>query len=468
MRPHPARYRPALSWAAASLLACGTAAANVALALNGAGPYYSVEVPLELQWRSRAASLGDLQVHNARGEALAFAWIDLHLPAAQQRRQAMSVFKLPGAASGATVGPQRSWLLDASGVAGSLLAVELALPANARGVYSVSVEASADLQQWRMVRPSAQVVSLAHQGQRLLDTRIDLDGPAVRYLRLTALPGSLLLPLQAASLLITEERRAAPRTMQWSEAIAPSACEARHYTYLLPPHLPVELAQLELSEPGTAASVSFLGQLATPTPAQRKHRGLRERVKSLRHKDSPPRTQDDSGPIWWTLASANVYRLTRPEGELKSGPVRLTGGAYPALRVQTTGPISQLGATPPNLRVGAQTRSLVFLARGPQPYRLVLGAPQTLPSALTLSQLMPDRKAADPLPSDTAVPVRAAPIAAPAVQAVPMPTTSRAAPNAPAGTSVWLWAALLVGLGLMAGMAWLLLRRPAPESAKAA
>src|SRR5204863_8215651 len=118
---------------------------------------------------------------------------------------------------------------------------------------------------------------------------------------------------------------------------------------------------------------------------------------------SAPATATAGWPAWWPLSNANFYRFMRPpEGELRSGPMWLSGGVYPALRVQTAGPISQLGPTPPTLRVGAHTRSLVFLARGPGPYRLVWGGASTAPSAMPLAQLMPARQVGDSLPPDMA------------------------------------------------------------------
>jgi hypothetical protein len=72
------------------------------------------------------------------------------------------------------------------------------------------------------------------------------------------------------------------------------------------------------------------------------------------------------------------------------------------LRVQTPGPISQLGPTPPPGQVGAHTRSLVFLARGPAPYRLAWGNPRPDQAAMSLAQLLPARQPGDTLPPDLA------------------------------------------------------------------
>ena len=155
-------------------------------------------------------------------------------------------------------------------------------------------------------------------------------------------------------------------------------------------------------------------------------------------------------------ASADTSKSNREDQAIASG--------YPSgcastdhwrkLRLRTTGPITQLGPKPPALRLGAHTRSLVLLARGPGPYRLVWGGEgkDAQPSgAVTIDQLLPTRRDGDPLPADMATVVWAPAAAAPVA---PVPA-SAAAPQA---ATPWLWGALLAGLALMGFMAWSLLR----------
>ena len=60
-----------------ALLACAGAqaqaptAGSAALTLQGRGPYHTLAIPLGLR---SAADRGELQLLNARGEALSFAW----------------------------------------------------------------------------------------------------------------------------------------------------------------------------------------------------------------------------------------------------------------------------------------------------------------------------------------------------------------------------------------------------------
>src|SRR5204863_1795450 len=233
---------------------------SAGLTVGGAGPYFTLQLPMAIQSQASTVDLSDLQVHNARGDALPFAWVAARPPASEQHRQAVPMFKLPGAASGAKIGPSRGWMFDVRGVAGSLVKLELVLPAAARGVYSLAVEASPDLQQWRVVQPAAQVLSLEHQGQRLLNTEIDLGSVRASYLRITALAGSAVPELQSATVTSVTQPIAA-QAMQWSEPISPASCESQHCDYALPRNLPLEQVQITLAEPNTVATIALLGQI---------------------------------------------------------------------------------------------------------------------------------------------------------------------------------------------------------------
>ncbi|TMH06271.1 MAG: DUF3999 domain-containing protein, partial [Betaproteobacteria bacterium] len=105
---------------------------SAGLTVSGAGPYFTLHLPMAIQSQASTVDLSDLQVHNARGDALPFAWVAARPLTSEQHRQAVTIFKLPGAASGAKIGPSRGWMFDVRGVAGSLVKLELVLPAAAR------------------------------------------------------------------------------------------------------------------------------------------------------------------------------------------------------------------------------------------------------------------------------------------------------------------------------------------------
>jgi hypothetical protein len=443
------------------------AAQTMELSLKGEGPYYSVTIPLSLRTRSSSPELRDLQVLNARSEPIPFAWVEALPGTVQESEQVVPVFKVPGPASGNKATASRSWMLDTRAVKGGMLSLALNLPETVRGVYSLRVEVSDDMQQWHQVQDAAQVVSLEHQGQQLVSMSIDMAGSRGKYVRLTALNRSLLPELKEASVTSVVEQSEL-RPVQWSDAIAPTACAADHCDYAIPKNVPLEQVRWQLAEPNTLARVTVLGQVdaaIAPEVHERYHSRhhhllLHHPLRKLREKSSPP-PQTTPSPQWAELQSATVYWLRPSEGEVRSGPQWLSGGFYSGLRIQTQGPITQLGSTPPMLRVGARTPMLVMLARGPGPYRLQMtDDPRAASGAMSLADMMPSRKPADPLPADTASVIESAPPVMTPAPVKPPSVSPTAAPVKGESKTIWLWAALLAGLAAMGGMAWTLLKKP--------
>jgi len=452
-------------WPASALILASVAVAQgtpagAELQLRGAGPYYTLTVPLALRSAAASPGLDDLQVRNSRGDLLPMAWVAELPPDSEEHASRAAIFKMPGAASGPKTLPPQGWMLDVRSAKGALLKLDVSLAPQAQGLYTLSVEASDDLQQWQLVQPAVQVLSLQHQGQQLRSTSIELGYIRAAYLRLKPLPGSALPELASAQVSSVSEHTAA-QPLQWTEPIAPAQCAPTYCDYPLPRHLPLELLELQLAEPNTLGRVQLLGRVDPQAEPQRgRPHGLRQRVHALRHKSAPP---DATQPYWAPLASAEVYRLALPQGEARSGAMWLDHGLYPQLRVQTEGPIAQLGAKPPLLRVGAHARALVFLAREPAPYRLTWGQVPAKPIAISLEQLIPTRQPSDRLPADSATVVAPAATAAAPVPAA-APAASAPGATAAASSKPWLWAALLGGVALMGFMAWSLLRGDKTES----
>lgn len=442
------------------------AAGEAPLTLKGTAAYHRVDVPPAVMGRTRYADLSDLRVINARGEAVPHAWLDEPLPVdARETTQRLQFFSQPAAASAAD-GARGGWIIDARPLKGSMLTLELALPERARGAHAFSIEYSDDLQRWSTHTSQAYLVSLDHEGQQLRHTGFELGGLRARYLRLQPLPGHPLMPLASVQVTAVDHLRAS-LPVQWSDPVAPAACTADACEYTLPHHVPLERLTFQLGTVNTLARVSLQAQYGDtldagpPSPARRRRDRLRDRLTGVRSKSEPPPAP--AAATWMPLRQDTLYRLQTPQGELQSPELVLDAGHVARLRLVPAGGVVQLGAPPPTLRVGARVASLVFLAREPAPFRLSWGG-EVAGSALPLSQLMPARRPGDALPDATAVVVLAdVPQATPA-PAAPAPA-SAAAPAGP-DRKPWLWAVLLGAVGLMAAMAWSLLRpRAAPQRA---
>ena len=465
----------ALACAQAGLAAAPDAAATWPLTLTGAGPYYTLDVTLRARQLAAATDLADLRVHNGAGDPMAFAWADAALPPAAPQHVPARLYKVPllptGAASAVEAAPRQAWIVDTQDGNMDLLRLDLALERDTQGVYTLRIEAGDDLQHWRTLQEDAQLVqleSLPEVGgagalatlagrERLNSNGIDLDNVPARYLRLTTAPRSAIPPLVSATV-TRAPHRPPPAPLEWSAPIAASRCEATSCDYPLPRNWPIAAVQVAPADIDTIVQVMVLGQVDASRLPPPRHSLLRGPLHALRLKAEHSATA--AGPAWDSAAITSVYWLTQASGapDLHSPPVRLDGPSWQALRLETFGPISQLGHTAPTIRIGVRPRQLVFVARGAGPFVLARATPAELHTMpMTLAQLMPGRA------PDAALPEATAAVAVPEDVAVtaPPPSTNRPAAPAPAYSHTpWLWAALLAGLALMGAMAWSLLRKP--------
>jgi hypothetical protein len=443
------------------------------LTLSGAGPYYTLAIDSRGRQLAAAADLGDLRVRNAAGETMAFAWVATPLPAPAPQRLPARLYKVPPAPpapASSAESPRQSWIVDAKDSDDDLLRLDLALERGTQGVYTLRIEASNDLQRWRTLQEDAQLVQLQAlpqvgatgtlaplaQREHLEADGIDLDNVHARYLRLTTTSRSAIPPLVSAAI-TPAPHRTPPAPLEWSESIAPSGCEATSCDYPLPRNTPVAAVQIVPAEVDTIGPVMVLGRVDTSRRAAARHSLVRGSLHALRlkarHSAAP------AGFTWENAATASVYWLSQASGapDLHSPPVRLEGTPWQALRLETFGPISQLGHRPPTIRIGVRQRQLVFLARGAGPFALARAQAADRAAPMSLAELMPggDADAAPPAASAELAPVAASALASPAPPSTPAPSTS-----APASNTPWLWAVLLAGLASMGAAAWSLLRRP--------
>ena len=467
-----------LAGLAALALSCtqaGAAAASdipsaLPLTLSGNGPYFTLDLGFRARQLSAATDLGDLRVRNAAGETMAFAWVETPLPA--PRHAQARLYKVPAEAPlPKTPGPPRqAWIVDTRDGNDDLLRLELALEPGTQGVYTLRLEASDDLQHWRTLQEDAQLVQLQALPQvgaagtlaplaeraHLTDNGIDLDNVPARYLRLTTAPRSAIPPLVSASV-TRAPHRPAPAPLEWSAAIAASGCEPTSCDYPLPRNTPVAALQVLPADVDTIGQVMVSGQVdASRLPTVRRSL-LRGSLHALRLKAR--HSADKPGLAWDSAAVASVYWLSQASGapDLHSPPVRLDATPWQALRLETFGPISQLGHAAPTIRIGVRQRQLVFLARGPGPFLLARTTPSDSRQPMRLADLMPGRAADAALPAASAA---IAPAEWPAVVAAAAAASAPAVASPPS-SAPWLWAALLAGLALMGALAWSLLRQSA-------
>lgn len=486
-----------LELACAGALATPHVPVSAPLTLSGAGPYHQLHLPLVWQAQSPSGDLSDLRVVNAAREALPHAWMPLPDPVAVPHSTVLSWFKWAGpaqgapavSASGVAASPVSStwpiWILDARRVPGSLQQLVLDLRPSSHGVFSVALESSDDLQRWTPVHDSVDIASLSRDGQRLLQQSIELGGLSPAYLRLRLLPGSAEPTLSQATVVSSEAAQATP-AWSWSGRIRATQCGAAHCDYVVPASVPLGRLKVHLAQANTLLILNVQGLLPTtavsePSPpddsAQHGHRqGLRDRLRALRDKsrNSPA---DDRRPTgaqdWVEVADGQVHWIDTAGQVARSDELPLDQGRYRMLRLNVRQGDAGWTRTPPEIEVATWVRSLVFLARGAGPYRLEWTHAHDRSTEVSLAQLMPvtgpevlRRFGRAELPERPAMP-RAAP---------PPSADSKGVSSRPAraGTgegrwpmAVWLWGALLLGLGLMAYMVRGVLSEPAAAGRQA-
>lgn len=340
---------------------------------------YRVQLDASVYRQVQDAGLADLAVLNADGAVLPVA--RRPTPAHPERRESLPVFALPApepgmsdwrlvtrvdadgrlrhvevrgheSASLPTVA-QRAWLLDLGGIDAKVVALELEWQPVAGLDLGYGLQASDDLEHWRPLPARGRLIDLRRDGHHLLQRRIDLPGGTdAHYLRLVPDHDGATITLAGVDAVLAAGPASAP---QWlSVEPVDQGSERRVFEYRLDGRFPV--TRIDVAMPGNHA--------------------VEWRLESRDGADSPWRLR--AGP--WI-----AYRVETAGGESRSA-VRMLDDAirdrYWRLSSDAT------VANAPELRLGYRPETAVFLAQGPQPYRLVAGSARVQRQSSALPQLL--------------------------------------------------------------------------------
>ncbi len=430
------------------------------LLLDGANALNRAVLPLAVYQGAVRADLGDLRVFNADGEVVphtvrrpapaAAHPVTINLPffpiysSASSELQDLQL-QVRKDASGTIINlistsPRTSdarlaaYLVDASGVNQPLESLELvwrapvadggdATAAAASYSGSVKIEASDDLAQWREIVAAAPIARFEFQGRSLEQRRIALPHYAGKYLR-------IVWPVQLAPLEIDTLRAQAAGAEvevphEWLTVVGTSvANRAGEYAFDLGAPLPIDRIDIDLPENNTLVEASLLTRPSLQSP-------------------------------WQPLARTVLYRLTHNGQDLRSAElaVNALGAHYLMLQVDQQG--GGIGRGAPSARVAWLPAQLLFIARGPPPFKLCYGAINVASAEVAIDRLLPGYKEGGALTAQLArigTPEKLAIIPAPA----------------PKAHRPWkkysLWAILVAAVALLGWMAYRLTRQM--ESAK--
>ena len=425
------------------------------LTLQGDGPWYRLTLPFAVQQAASHDDLRDLRVFNAAGEPLAFSLQHSSGQQAEQRSsRSVPLFALQGpaqqAASAARIRVQRAtdgtlvelldgpahaesevlrgWLLDVSAIEQPLIELELDWQAE-DGFQRFSIEASDDLQHWRALG-EGQLVRLTTAGERIEQRHVRLPGQRARYLRLLWRDAPAVPLSNAVVHSATAEWRAAE--LAWSDVLTGQRLDSGEYQWELPRALPVSRLRLALEQPNMLLPL---------------------RVQSRR----------EGQPHWQGLAAGVLYRVPGEQAESRNDELALPGRSVQQLRLHIDARGGGLGNQPAQLQLALPGRELLFLVRGAGPYQLALGQAQAEPASLPLSTLLGGRS--QPLAAQTGE----ARLTDMPQQLAEVASEQASERLGGAGQRLVLWVILLLGVALLGGMAWSLLRdkgrTPGPPSA---
>jgi hypothetical protein len=414
------------------------------LELDGDGAIYRLVLPEAVYRNTYRADLGDMRVFNGHAQVVPYLLKRPTVVAQQAFSESLPLFPLgadktddagtemaihirtdeQGAVVDMRHQPQHtiptslpgSYLIDASALQGPFDQLELRWPSSEENfILAVRLEVSNDLRQWRVVPGQHQLANLQQEGQQILHNTLTLPAIEARYLRIDWPLARYGLQLEQASLGLHLPGEALP--MQWLSLDAIVGEQAGDYLFDSGGHFPVERLQLHLPEENTLVSVEWASRADLVQPWRVRHRGL-------------------------------VYRL----GELQSPALELPLNSDRYWRLRVDQESGGLGIGSPRLLIGWQPHQLHFVARGEAPFMLAYGAyavaPQQVAGVPLMQQLLNSQQ-------DTLI--KAAHHGASHTLGGPSRLTP---PPEPLPWRQWLlWGVLVLGVLLLAAMAWQLSRQ---------
>jgi hypothetical protein len=431
------------------------------LDVDGSQALYEVTLPTEVYEGTARADLGDVRVFNAGGEVVPYAWQPrksvqrLTVPplaltlfplkaagGTAVEGLAITVRRSAGGAATVSVSTARGadpstlrtvgYLIDLSTVDRALHALILEWSSAGSGFSErMNVDASDDLATWRNLVAGAPLLALEVGGQRLDQKRIELPVAKARYLRLSWIARD---SSQDAPQLTSARGELADMDVDvarvWKQFEVRGADKAGEYAFDLRARYPVDRVRLQLPEANTIVQVELL---------------VREKPED----------------VWRPISRGIVYRLRQNGQEITSPDLSVgrTTDRYWLVRVDQRG--GGIGAGALQLSTGWVPDRLVFSARGGAPFQLVYGNRDAAAGAYPIDALIPGYKEGHASPVKLAKADAAPLVSVRNANALPR---QQIGGDARLGAAIdwkrWsLWSALVLGVLMLAFMAWRLARQ---------
>lgn len=350
------------------------------LTLAGDSAAWQVELPLEVYQTLTDPQLRDLAIVDGQGNAVPTAARTIDPATALSARTELPSFALPaglpanaadgplnlrierdadghlrsidadlGSANAKAAATSQDYLIDAGKLDAPIDSLRLDWDEAAGSVNAqFSLAASDDLQNWHNVVASANVLSLAQDGNRLELHEIGAAGVRAKYLRLRRLDRGAALPGLHVGVVTSAQRNPARAAREWLGLVPGNTTAAAttlptggvEYRYTLPAALPIEAIKLDLVADNSVARINI---------ASRR-----------------------SGALAWTPRAAfTAFRLQQGGDAIVNDEATLAAAARDEeWRVQSATPLNRA----PTLNLAWRRDRFVFLGEGKSHYRLVAGS----------------------------------------------------------------------------------------------
>jgi hypothetical protein len=422
--------------------------------VDAVGSHYRLTLPAAVYRDTERHDLGDVRIFNAGGEPVPYAFANRAATAVSPKQHGVNLFPLHGdrakgldatsvrvertshgtvvnvSVSDAPPAARRvllGYLVDATEFKAPKDALLLTWQAREGFSGQARVEGSDDLKNWNTLAAAAPVLFLEHDGARLERRRIELGGARAPYLRLSFSGVPREFALTDVKVELRPEKPEPAR--EWLSVAAIEGKTRAELLFDTAGHFPVDRLRFGLPQPNTVAQVQLL-------------------------------TRERAADKWRVLVSATAYRLAREGGDDIVSPdivVPVTRERYWMAQVEQKG--GGFGAGEVQIELGWVPHEIVFVARGAAPFSLAYANRKAKPGALPVAsvllqqgehQIMEVKRASVGDISGSAQP-------APSLFGEPGRFLSHLSENR--DLKKWtLWAALLAGVLLLAGMAFRLLR----------
>lgn len=298
----------------------------------------------------------------------------------------------------------KGWIIDTSQLLTNtknkqyFLQAQVDIAKDNKGIADFYLQSSDDLQHWTSTYYShdantsasahQQLVQLEHQGVFIQKLTINLYNSRAKYWRLLWKNTDNAFDIKSVSI-TTQEKLLPSPVLTWGASIAANHCDQTSCEYTLPNNTPIDSLRIQLGEVNTLAKMTIVGKRAQQVQTgSRRHRNP---LYVLRHRDHAPNYKTQIQEDY--LQEVTIYRLQlsqKESVETQSDDIALNGQVYTHLRLITQADMRSLGKRMPSIQIGTLSRSIVFLARGKEPFTLQWGEENPVGTALPLATLMPN------------------------------------------------------------------------------